>query len=172
MQQLAKFWLIHWHVVWCGPSVVAELRFLWYHCQPYWLLSVAVKSQTSFKWQSTGWVTLLVNRERSFAQTVTSAASHQFQETFEDPLIPWFFETFSSNIILGQPSAVTVFNLWHDKSVIFNNFLSTAGSPLSSLYGDPRQTSFLFQHLSVITQQYNCVLIMDSFFSTDENLDL
>jgi len=52
------------------------------------------------------------------------------------------------------------------------NFLSEDGRRLSSLSGDPRETSFLFQRLSVIAQRFNSVLIMYSFCSTDEDLDL
>ena len=52
------------------------------------------------------------------------------------------------------------------------NFLSEVGRWLSSLSGDLRKTSFLFQHLSVIVHRFNSVLIMDSFCSTDEDPDL
>ena len=40
---------------------------------------------------------------------------------------------------------------------------------MSSFSGDQRETSFLFQRLSVIVQRFNSVLIMDSFCSTDED---
>jgi len=52
------------------------------------------------------------------------------------------------------------------------NFLSEAGRRLSSLSGDARETSFLFQRLSMIVQRFNSVLIMDFFCSTDEDPDL
>ena len=51
-------------------------------------------------------------------------------------------------------------------------FISEEGRRLSSLYGDPRETSFLFQRLSMIVQRFNPVLIMDSFCSTDKDPDL
>jgi len=52
------------------------------------------------------------------------------------------------------------------------NFLSEVGRLLSSLSGDPRETSFLLQRLSMSVQRFNSVLIMDSFCSTDEDPDL
>jgi len=52
------------------------------------------------------------------------------------------------------------------------NFLIDAGRRLSSLSGDPRETSFLFQRLSMIVQRFNSVLIVDSFCSADEDPDL
>jgi len=38
--------------------------------------------------------------------------------------------------------------------------------------GDSRETSFLFQRLSIIVQRFNSVFIMDSFCATDEDPDL
>ena len=52
------------------------------------------------------------------------------------------------------------------------NFLGEVGRRLSSLSGDSRETSFLFQRLSMIVQRFNSVLIMHSFCSTDEDPDL
>ena len=52
------------------------------------------------------------------------------------------------------------------------NFLSEVGRRLNSVSGDSRETSFLFQRLSVIVQRFNSVLIMDSFCTTDEDPDL
>ena len=52
------------------------------------------------------------------------------------------------------------------------NFLSEVGRRLSSLSGDSRETSFLFQCLSIIVQRFNSVFIMDSFCTTDEDPDL
>jgi len=52
------------------------------------------------------------------------------------------------------------------------NFLSEVGRPLTSVSGDFRETSFLFQRLTVIAQRFNSVLIMDSFCTTDEDPDL
>ena len=51
-------------------------------------------------------------------------------------------------------------------------YLSQVGRRLTSLSGDPRETSFLFQRLSMIVQRFNSALIMDSFCSTDEDGDL
>ena len=52
------------------------------------------------------------------------------------------------------------------------NFLSEVGRRLSSVSGDSRETSFLFQHLSILVQRFNSVFIMDSFCTTDEDPDL
>jgi len=47
------------------------------------------------------------------------------------------------------------------------NFLSEVGRRLTSLSGDPRETSFLFQRLSMTIQRFNSALIMDSFCFSD-----
>ena len=52
------------------------------------------------------------------------------------------------------------------------NFLSEVGRRLTSLSGDSRETSFLFQRLSVLIQRFNSALIMDSFCFSDEDPDL
>ena len=41
--------------------------------------------------------------------------------------------------------------------------LSELGSRLSVLSGDPRETSFLFQRISVLIQRFNCIMLKDSF---------
>ena len=38
--------------------------------------------------------------------------------------------------------------------------------------GDPRETSFLFQRLSMLIQRFNSALITDSFCFADEDPDL
>jgi len=43
------------------------------------------------------------------------------------------------------------------------NFLSEVGRRLTSLSGDSREISFLFQCLSMLIQRFNSALIMDSF---------
>ena len=52
------------------------------------------------------------------------------------------------------------------------NFLSEVGRRLTSLSGDSRESSFLFQRLSMLIQRFNSALIMESFCFSDEDLDL
>ena len=52
------------------------------------------------------------------------------------------------------------------------NFLSEVVAGLTSLSGDSRETSFLFQRLSKLIQRFNSALIMDSFCFSDEDPDL
>jgi len=52
------------------------------------------------------------------------------------------------------------------------NFLSEVGRRLTSLSGDSRETSFLFQRLSMLIQRFNSALIKDSFCFSDEDPDL
>ena len=40
--------------------------------------------------------------------------------------------------------------------------------PLSASSQDPRETSFLFQRLSILIQRYNSVLILESFCSDED----
>jgi len=46
------------------------------------------------------------------------------------------------------------------------------GRWLSSVSGDSRETSFLFQRLLITVQRFNSVFIMDSFCTTDEDPNL
>ena len=49
------------------------------------------------------------------------------------------------------------------------NFLSEVGRQLTSLSGDSRETSFLFQRLSMIIQRFNSALIDSFCFQTLAN---
>jgi len=42
-------------------------------------------------------------------------------------------------------------------------FLSKLGRKLSTQSGDDRETSFLFQRLSILIQRFNAILLLDSF---------
>lgn len=46
------------------------------------------------------------------------------------------------------------------------DFVSAVGRKISNLSGDRRETSFLFQRLSVILQRYNSILYRDTFHSS------
>jgi len=76
--------------------------------------------------------------------------------------------TFPSDLIF-QPIAMETHGPLNASAL---NFLSEVGRRLSSVSGDSRETSFLFQRLSVIVQRFNSILIMDSFCTTDEDPDL
>ena len=52
------------------------------------------------------------------------------------------------------------------------NFLREVDRRLTSSSGDPRETSFLFQRLSMLIQRFNSALITDSFCFADEDPDL
>jgi len=47
-------------------------------------------------------------------------------------------------------------------------FLSKPGRKLSTQSGDDRETSFLFQRLSVLIQRFNAILLLDSFVKEEE----
>jgi len=68
-----------------------------------------------------------------------------------------------------QPVAIETLGPLNASAV---NFLSEVGRRLTFLSGDSRETSFLFQRLSMTIQRFNSALIMDSFCSTDEDPDL
>ena len=70
---------------------------------------------------------------------------------------------------LFQPVAIETLGPLNASAV---NFLSEVGRQLTSLSGDPREISFLFQRLSMLTQHFNSALITDSFCFADEDPDL
>jgi hypothetical protein len=49
-----------------------------------------------------------------------------------------------------------------------SEFLSELGRRISDSSGDCRETSFLFQRLSIVVQRFNCVLVHESFCVADE----
>jgi len=52
------------------------------------------------------------------------------------------------------------------------DFLREVSCRLTASSGDLRETSFLFQRRSLFIQYFNSVLTLESFISTDEDLDL
>jgi len=46
------------------------------------------------------------------------------------------------------------------------------GGRLAAASGDPRETSILWQHISVLIQRFNAVLIGETFLHPDEAPDL
>jgi len=46
--------------------------------------------------------------------------------------------------------------------------LSKLGRKLSTQSGDDRETSLLFQQLSVLIQRFNAILLLDSFVKEEE----
>ena len=70
---------------------------------------------------------------------------------------------------LFQPVAIETLDPLNAAAV---NFLSEVGRRLTSLSGDPRETSFLFHRVSMLIQRFNSALIADSFCFADEDPDL
>jgi len=74
------------------------------------------------------------------------------------------------NHLFKPPSSIYPHKLSADEGIII--ILCEIGRRLSVVSGDPRETSFLFQCLSILIQRFNSVLIHESFCSNDEDLDL
>jgi len=51
-------------------------------------------------------------------------------------------------------------------------FLAELGCRLSASTGEPRETAFLFQRLSIAVQSFNAVLIQETFDLSDGQPDL
>ena len=68
-----------------------------------------------------------------------------------------------------QPVAIETLGPLNSSSL---NFLSEVGRRLTSLSGDSRETSFLFQRLSMLIQRFNSALVTDFFCFSDEDPDL
>ena len=58
-----------------------------------------------------------------------------------------------------QPIAVVSLGPANESAV---DFLTTLGNKIAQQTGDERETAFLFQHLSVLVQRFNCVLLHNS----------
>jgi len=74
------------------------------------------------------------------------------------------YSNLPTNIIF-QP--ITVENLGAFSSSS-SDFISALGHKTSSVSGEERKTSFLFQRLSVALQRFNAVLLHDTFVSQDD----
>jgi len=57
--------------------------------------------------------------------------------------------------------------LGHDERVSIRFFLAGLGRKISAISGDDRETSYLFQRISVLIQRFNATLLRESF--ADEN---
>ena len=73
--------------------------------------------------------------------------------------------------ILEHPNRLHFPASWFRYASSFD-FLPEVGRCFTASSGDLRETSFLFQHLSILIQRFNSVLTQESFISTDEDPDL
>jgi len=74
------------------------------------------------------------------------------------------YSNLPTNIIF-QPIAVENLVAFSSSS---SDFISALGHKISSVSGEERETSFLFQRLSVALQRFNAVLLYDSFVFQDD----
>ena len=63
-----------------------------------------------------------------------------------------------------QPLAFESHGTTHSSA---SDFLNTLGGRIASLSGDHRETSFLWQRLSIVVQRFNAILISETFLSDD-----
>ena len=52
------------------------------------------------------------------------------------------------------------------------DFLNAVGGHSAAESGDPRETSFLWQRISILIQRFNAILISETFSCPDEAPDL
>ena len=52
------------------------------------------------------------------------------------------------------------------------DFLNAVGGRSAAESGDPRETSFLWQRISILIQRFNAILISETFSCPDEAPDL
>jgi len=74
------------------------------------------------------------------------------------------YSNFPTNLIF-QPIAVENLGAF---SSLSSDFISALGHKTSSVSGEERETSFLFQCLSVALQRFNAVLLHDTFVFQDD----
>jgi len=63
-----------------------------------------------------------------------------------------------------QPIAVETLGPINESASLF---LAVLGKKISQVSGDERETTFLFQRISVLMQRYNSILLHDSFVRED-----
>jgi len=67
--------------------------------------------------------------------------------------------------LIFQPIAVENLGAFSSSS---SDFISALGHETSSVSGEERETSFLFQRLSVALQRFNAVLLHNTFVFQDD----
>jgi len=68
-----------------------------------------------------------------------------------------------------QPLAFEMHGATHSSAL---DFLTAVGGHLAAASGDPRETSFLWQRILILIQQFNAILTVKTFLHPDEALDL
>ena len=68
-----------------------------------------------------------------------------------------------------QPLAFETHGVTHSSAL---DFLNAVGGRLAAASGDPRETSFLRQRVSVLIQRFNAIVISKTFLHPDEAPDL
>jgi len=74
------------------------------------------------------------------------------------------YSNLPTNLIF-QPTAVKNLGSFSSSS---SDFITALGHKISSVSCEERETSFLFQRLSVALQRFNAVLLCDTFLSQDD----
>jgi len=74
------------------------------------------------------------------------------------------YSNLPTNLIF-QPSVVENLGAFSSSS---SDFISALGHIISSVSGEERETSFLFQRLSVALQRFNAALLHDTFVSQED----
>jgi len=74
------------------------------------------------------------------------------------------YSNLPTNLIF-QPIAVENLEAFSSSS---SDFISALGHKTSSVSGEEKETSFLFQRLSVLLQRFNVVLLHDTFDHQDQ----
>ena len=64
-----------------------------------------------------------------------------------------------------QPIALETLGAINTSAV---DILNEVGKRISQVLGDPRETKFLFQRLSIVLQRYNSILLYQSFVADDD----
>ena len=95
-----------------------------------------------------------VARAASEAGTAAEMAATRKEEKYVDFSARYFFE----------PIAVETLGVFNASARVL---LDDLGRRITSSSGEARETSFLYQRVSVLIQRYNAVLLHDSLPSTD-----
>jgi len=105
------------------------------------------------------------------------ALNLNFYDAMEDWLCSWSrgeqkkcpsaltFRLPAANIF--QPLAFETHGATHSSALV-----NAVGGRSAADLGDPRETSFLWQRISVLIQRFNAILISETFFCSDEAPDL
>ena len=111
------------------------------------------------------WVTVVDTLATSYLPSTSASAGSAAENAAQRKELKYSALTSSYDFI---PLAFETLGPINDSAICF---LSALGQRTSAVTHDSRETSFLYQRLSILVQRFNAVCFRNTFYSTSSDLD-